>query len=206
MKEHSLSVWKIVYIVLFIRTGAGRGPVGALCISSWLSQVLPLHPHPVPPLILFRFKLPALCSPSCLLLCRHFTLAVNLRMRCTVPQKCLSFYINSQGSWNGRLLCKHLSCSHLETGERWHQPQCSESDGFIDKGTESSGTAQGLQTFHHSAAWGTTLLHKDQAFVPCLEHFIKELATELFFISLLSPISRPVFFCLLYFLALGVNN
>lgn len=50
--------------------------------------IIILHHHPVPPL--FHFKLSALCSSSCLLACNHFTLAVTLRMRRSVPQKCLS--------------------------------------------------------------------------------------------------------------------
>lgn len=159
------------------RTGAGRGPAGALCVSSWLSQFLSLGLHPVP--LLLNFNLLALCF-SVSLSCDPLAFTASLWMGCAVPQKHLSFYINSLGSWNDWFPHEHLSCSHVETGERWHQPQHSEGEGLIDKGIESSGMAQGLQTFHHSTAWGTALLCKDQAFVTCLEQFIKEPATELF--------------------------
>lgn len=102
MKNPSLSVHGRVYIALFIKrgTGAGRIPVGALCILSWLSRVLPLQPQPVPPFLLLHLKLSAPRSSSCLLLCNHFALAVNLRVRWTVLQKCLSSCINPKGSWN----------------------------------------------------------------------------------------------------------
>lgn len=36
------------------RMGAGRGPAGALCVSSWLSQFLSLGLHAVPLLLHFN--------------------------------------------------------------------------------------------------------------------------------------------------------
>lgn len=119
-------------------------------------------------------------------------------MRCPAPQKCLSFCISSQESWNNWLLCKHLSCSHLETLERWHQPQHSASDGFMEKGSESR-TAEGLEAFPHSAAGGTTLFYKDQAFAPCLQQFIKEPATQLFSFHCWAQYYSLVFLPLVFF-------
>lgn len=129
------------------RTGTGRGPVGALCILSWLSQFLALDLHPVS--LLLHFNLQAFSFYS-LLSCNALTFTANIWMRCAVPQNHLSFYINSLGSWNDWVPHEYLSYSHLETGERWHQLQHSKSDGFVDKDIASSRMAQSLQTFHHS--------------------------------------------------------
>lgn len=161
MREYSLSECETVYVAFFRSREQELEEVQLVPCASCHGLVNSFSFILILPLLYFYFI--SSCQPYVLLpaCCRaHFTSAVNLRMSCTVPQKCPSFYISSQGSWNGWLVCKHLSCSHLETGKRWHQHQHSESYGFIEKGIESSGMAQPLQPFHHSIAWSRTLLIK----------------------------------------------
>ena len=166
MKDPSLSV-QIVYAALILKqsTWAGRVLVDILCILPWLGQVLPFGLSPSPLYFI------SATSSSHLLLCNRFVLAVNIGMRWTALQKCLSSCINWKGSCNDLLICKHLSCSHPEMGEivpasvLWKQ--------CINK---SSGGAQGLQTFHRSTAWSTALLHKDRSSLTCSEQVIKELS------------------------------